>query len=41
TKRSRKESHISHASGSGVDKGTGITPGVPDAPDYDSDDDIS
>ncbi|GJY74756.1 integrase, catalytic region, zinc finger, CCHC-type containing protein [Tanacetum coccineum] len=30
TKRSRKETHISHASGSGVDEGTGITPGVPD-----------
>ncbi|GJT33977.1 hypothetical protein Tco_0924396 [Tanacetum coccineum] len=41
TKRSRKESHISHASGSGANEGTGITPGVPDAPDYDSDDDIS
>ncbi|GJS63181.1 hypothetical protein Tco_0677745 [Tanacetum coccineum] len=41
TKRSRKETHISHASGSGADEGTGITPGVPDAPDYDSDDDIS
>ncbi|GJV66192.1 hypothetical protein Tco_1477020 [Tanacetum coccineum] len=41
TKRSRKETHISQASGSGADEGTGITPGVPDAPDYDSDDDIS
>ncbi|GKG35445.1 hypothetical protein Tco_0440599, partial [Tanacetum coccineum] len=41
TKRSRKETHISHASGSGADEGTDITPGVPDAPDYDSDDDIS
>ncbi|GJV19577.1 retrovirus-related pol polyprotein from transposon TNT 1-94 [Tanacetum coccineum] len=40
-KRSRKETHSSHASGSGVDEGTGVTPGVPDAPDYDSDDDIS
>ncbi|GJZ12965.1 hypothetical protein Tco_0548195, partial [Tanacetum coccineum] len=27
--------------GSGADEGTGITPGVPDAPDYDSEDDIS
>ncbi|GJV16425.1 hypothetical protein Tco_1361748 [Tanacetum coccineum] len=27
--------------GSGADEGTGVTPGVPDAPDYDSDDDIS
>ncbi|GJR47361.1 hypothetical protein Tco_1315464 [Tanacetum coccineum] len=40
-KRSRLETHSSHASGSGADEGTGITPGVPDAPDYDSDDDIS
>ncbi|GKF25974.1 hypothetical protein Tco_0081868, partial [Tanacetum coccineum] len=31
----------SHASGSGADEGTGVTPGVPNAPDYDSDDDIS
>ncbi|GJU76915.1 hypothetical protein Tco_1273985 [Tanacetum coccineum] len=31
----------SYASGSGADEGTGVTPGVPDAPDYDSDDDIS
>ncbi|GJS77744.1 hypothetical protein Tco_0727625 [Tanacetum coccineum] len=41
TKRSRKETHISHASGSGADEGTGASPGVPDAPDYDSDDVIS
>ncbi|GJT65754.1 reverse transcriptase domain-containing protein [Tanacetum coccineum] len=41
TKRSRKETHSSHASRSGADEGTGISPGVPDAPDYDSDDDIS
>ncbi|GKD12417.1 hypothetical protein Tco_1196824, partial [Tanacetum coccineum] len=41
TKRSRKETHSSHASGSGADEGTGVTPGVPDAPDYNSDDDIS
>ncbi|GKA04628.1 putative reverse transcriptase domain-containing protein [Tanacetum coccineum] len=27
--------------GSGADEGTGVTPGVPDAPAYDSDDDIS
>ncbi|GKB46669.1 hypothetical protein Tco_0897422 [Tanacetum coccineum] len=40
-KRSRQETHSSHASGSGADEGTGVTPGVPDAPDYDSDDDIS
>ncbi|GJV52196.1 hypothetical protein Tco_1447937 [Tanacetum coccineum] len=36
TKRSRQETHSSHASGSGADEGTGVTPGVPDAPDYDS-----
>ncbi|GKG41755.1 hypothetical protein Tco_0473506, partial [Tanacetum coccineum] len=41
TKRSRQETLSSHASGSGADEGTGVTPGVPDAPDYDSDDDIS
>ncbi|GJR33150.1 retrovirus-related pol polyprotein from transposon TNT 1-94 [Tanacetum coccineum] len=41
TKRSRQETHSSHASGSGTDEGTGIKPGVPDAPDYDSEDDIS
>ncbi|GJW95599.1 hypothetical protein Tco_0175271 [Tanacetum coccineum] len=36
TKRSRQETHSSHASGSGADEGTGVTPGVPDAPNYDS-----
>ncbi|GJX72678.1 hypothetical protein Tco_0309849, partial [Tanacetum coccineum] len=36
-----KKTHSSHASGSGVDEGTGVSPGVPDAPDYDLDDDIS
>ncbi|GKA67587.1 hypothetical protein Tco_0767504, partial [Tanacetum coccineum] len=41
TRRSRQETHSSHASGSGADEGTGVTPGVPDAPDYDSEDDIS
>ncbi|GKD34194.1 hypothetical protein Tco_1249703, partial [Tanacetum coccineum] len=41
TKRSRQETHSSHTSGSGADEGTGVTPGVPDAPDYDSEDDIS
>ncbi|GJS71273.1 hypothetical protein Tco_0704114 [Tanacetum coccineum] len=30
-----------HESGSGADEGTGVSPGVPDAPDYDSDDVIS
>ncbi|GJZ37151.1 hypothetical protein Tco_0583342 [Tanacetum coccineum] len=38
---SRKETHSSHASGFGADEGTGVSPGVPDAPDYDSDDDYS
>ncbi|GJZ23725.1 hypothetical protein Tco_0561184 [Tanacetum coccineum] len=38
---SRQEIHSSHASGSGADEGTGVKPGVPDAPDYDSEDDIS
>ncbi|GJY06224.1 hypothetical protein Tco_0373278 [Tanacetum coccineum] len=41
TKRSRKETHNSHASGSSADEGTGVSPEVPDAPDYDSDDVIS
>ncbi|GJZ09715.1 hypothetical protein Tco_0543998 [Tanacetum coccineum] len=40
-KRSRQETHSSHASGSGADEGTSVIPGVPDAPDYDSEDDIS
>ncbi|GJY51682.1 hypothetical protein Tco_0442529 [Tanacetum coccineum] len=35
-KRSRQETHSSHASGSGADEGTGVTPGVPDAPCNDS-----
>ncbi|GKD68042.1 hypothetical protein Tco_1322132 [Tanacetum coccineum] len=41
TKRSHRETYSSHASGSGADDGTGVSPGVLDAPDYDSDDDIS
>ncbi|GJY56037.1 hypothetical protein Tco_0455152 [Tanacetum coccineum] len=41
TKRSQKETHSSHASGSGADEGTDVLPGVPDVPYYDSDDDIS
>ncbi|GKG60102.1 hypothetical protein Tco_0609766, partial [Tanacetum coccineum] len=40
-KKSRHETHSSHASGSGADEGTGVKPGVPDALDYDSEDDIS
>ncbi|GJU19976.1 hypothetical protein Tco_1153318 [Tanacetum coccineum] len=38
TKRSLIETHSSHASGSGVDEGTGSKPGVPDVPTYGSDD---
>nr|GEU56261.1 hypothetical protein [Tanacetum cinerariifolium] len=37
-KRSLTQTHISHASGSGTDEGTGIIPGVPDVPAYESDD---
>ncbi|GJY56119.1 hypothetical protein Tco_0455234 [Tanacetum coccineum] len=37
TKRSHKETHSSHASGSGADEGTGVSPGVPDTSYYDSD----
>ncbi|GJS91231.1 hypothetical protein Tco_0773867 [Tanacetum coccineum] len=29
---------LQHASSSGVHEGTGVTPGVPDVPDYESDD---
>ncbi|GKD21224.1 hypothetical protein Tco_1222927 [Tanacetum coccineum] len=32
------QTHNSHASGSGALEGTGVTPGVPDVPDYESDD---
>ncbi|GJV55417.1 hypothetical protein Tco_1456422 [Tanacetum coccineum] len=38
TKRSLTEYHSSHASRLGADKGTGVTPGVPDVPKYGSDD---
>ncbi|GJX86475.1 hypothetical protein Tco_0337249, partial [Tanacetum coccineum] len=34
TKRSRKETHNSHANGSGADEGTGVSPGVLDATCY-------
>ncbi|GKB74520.1 hypothetical protein Tco_0935932, partial [Tanacetum coccineum] len=37
-KRSLIQTHSSHASGSGADKGTGSIPGVPDVPTYESDD---
>ncbi|GJV91451.1 hypothetical protein Tco_1539264 [Tanacetum coccineum] len=39
--KAKQKTTDSHASGSGADEGTGVTPGVPDAPDYDSEDDIS
>nr|GEW83579.1 retrovirus-related Pol polyprotein from transposon TNT 1-94 [Tanacetum cinerariifolium] len=38
TKRSLTQTHISYASGSGADEGTGIIPGVLDVPNYESDD---
>ncbi|GJR87869.1 hypothetical protein Tco_0211880 [Tanacetum coccineum] len=36
--RSNTQQHSSHASGSGADEGTGVKPGVPDVPTYESDD---
>nr|GEY23720.1 hypothetical protein [Tanacetum cinerariifolium] len=41
TKRSLQQTHISQASGSGADEGTGIIPGVPDVPTDESDEEIS
>nr|GEY37257.1 hypothetical protein [Tanacetum cinerariifolium] len=41
TKRSLLQTHISQASGSGVDEGTSLIPGVPDVPPYESDEYIS
>nr|GEW26677.1 hypothetical protein [Tanacetum cinerariifolium] len=41
TKRSLQQTHISQASGSGADEGTGIIPGVPDVPTDESDEKIS
>nr|GFA34494.1 hypothetical protein [Tanacetum cinerariifolium] len=41
TKKSLQQTHISQASGSGVDKGTGIIPGVPDVPTKESDEETS
>nr|GEW04511.1 putative reverse transcriptase domain-containing protein [Tanacetum cinerariifolium] len=38
TKRSKIQFHSSHASGSGADEGTGVSPRVPDVPTYDFDD---
>nr|GEX30819.1 retrovirus-related Pol polyprotein from transposon TNT 1-94 [Tanacetum cinerariifolium] len=40
-KRSLQQTHISQASGSGADEGTGILPGVPDVPTDESDEEIS
>ncbi|GKA45705.1 hypothetical protein Tco_0738501 [Tanacetum coccineum] len=37
-KRSKTQLHISQPSGSGVHEGTGVTPGVPDVPTYESND---
>ncbi|GKC58396.1 hypothetical protein Tco_1085994 [Tanacetum coccineum] len=34
--RSKTRTHISHASGSGADERTGVKPGVPDVPSYNS-----
>nr|GEZ84623.1 hypothetical protein [Tanacetum cinerariifolium] len=39
TKRSQQQTHISQASRSGTDEGTGIIPGVPDEEDEQDDDD--
>ncbi|GKF62562.1 hypothetical protein Tco_0182616, partial [Tanacetum coccineum] len=39
TKRSLTEFHSSYARGSGVDEGTGVTPGVPDVPKYEREND--
>nr|GEW73340.1 ribonuclease H-like domain-containing protein [Tanacetum cinerariifolium] len=41
TKRSLQQTHISQASGSGVDEGIGSLPGVPDVPTDESDEEIS
>nr|GEY26530.1 hypothetical protein [Tanacetum cinerariifolium] len=41
TKRSLQQTHISQANGFGANEGTGIIPGVPDVPTYESDEEIS
>nr|GEY75820.1 hypothetical protein [Tanacetum cinerariifolium] len=41
TKKSLQQTHISQASGSVADEGTGIIPGVPDVPTKESDEEIS
>ncbi|GJS21389.1 hypothetical protein Tco_0450021 [Tanacetum coccineum] len=38
TKKSKTQFHSSHASGSGADEGTGVSPRVPDVPTYNSED---
>ncbi|GJZ67349.1 hypothetical protein Tco_0630589 [Tanacetum coccineum] len=38
TKRSKTQFHSSHASGSGADEGTSVSPGVPDVPTYRTED---
>ncbi|GJU96482.1 hypothetical protein Tco_1321238 [Tanacetum coccineum] len=38
TKRSKTQFHSSHVSGSGADEGSGVIPGVPDVPTYESED---
>ncbi|GJY32503.1 copia protein [Tanacetum coccineum] len=40
TKRSKTQFHSSHASGSGANEGTGVTPWVPDVPTYGSEDEL-
>nr|GFC22021.1 hypothetical protein [Tanacetum cinerariifolium] len=39
--KASKKTHISQASGSGIDEGTGIIPGVLDVPTEESDEEIS
>nr|GFB88692.1 hypothetical protein [Tanacetum cinerariifolium] len=39
--KSRQETHISQQRGSGIDKGTGSKPGVPDVPSDDSEEELS
>nr|GEV37983.1 retrovirus-related Pol polyprotein from transposon TNT 1-94 [Tanacetum cinerariifolium] len=41
TKRSMQQTHISQASGSGADEGTGSIPGVPDTPTDESEEELS
>nr|GFB91448.1 hypothetical protein [Tanacetum cinerariifolium] len=41
TKRSMQQMHISQASGSDTDEGTGSIPGIPDAPTDESEEELS